>query len=83
MSNAFSASCLEGDVRLAVSEDISSFYEGDTDYNNLYYDKNGLRVGRVEVCVDGSYGTVCTDGWTDEDASVICGQLGFSTCGKQ
>ena len=76
------ALCMDGDVRLAVSEDISSFYAGETDYNSLYYDKDGLRVGRVEVCINGSYGSVCNDEWSDEDASVVCGQLGFSLCGN-
>ena len=76
------AHCMDGDVRLAVSEDISSYYAGDTDYNSLYYDKDGLRVGRVEICVNGVYGSVCNDGWSDEDASVVCRQLEYSPCGN-
>ena len=59
------------------------FYAGETDYNALYYDKNGLRVGRVEVCVNGTHGTVCNEQWSDKEASVVCAQLGFSTCGEQ
>ena len=34
--------------------------------------------GRLEVCVDRQWGTVCDDFWTDEDASVAYKQLGFS-----
>ena len=40
--------------------------------------RNNKFEGRVEVCQDGQWKTVCNRGWGDEEAQVVCRQLGFA-----
>ena len=57
--------CYDGDLLLANS--TYSYYNG----SNVY-------GGRVEACYNGVYHPVCDEEWTDNDAAVVCNNMGYS-----
>ena len=38
--------------------------------------------GRVEICINEEWGTVCDQMWSTTEASVVCRQLQFTSNGK-
>ena len=49
--------------------------EGDV---RLVDGRPSINEGRVEVCVDGEWGTVCDHNWGSAEAQIVCNQLGLA-----
>ena len=45
-------------------------------------DGQSIREGRLEICMNGRWGTVCDNGFDTANAAVACRQLGFYTSSK-
>ncbi|XP_064382767.1 putative DMBT1-like protein [Halichondria panicea] len=60
--------CPESAIRLPVARENSTC---------------GFKSGRVEICNDGVWKTICDSDWTRNDAAVACRQLGYSTIGAE
>ena len=77
---------MNGSIRLVVGNSAEDFYQGDEmDNSDVNYIDDTLSQGRVEICIQGSYGTICADsdqGWSNEDAAVVCNELGFTKLGN-
>ena len=78
--------CLEGEIRLNnlySPSTIEDYYTRPLQFKDLLI-KDELPRGKVEMCVNGEWGTVCEgETWSNLAASVACHQLGFSRLGIQ
>nr|XP_028584871.1 neurotrypsin-like [Podarcis muralis] len=72
----------EEDVGVHCSPDSNRITEEATGIPVRLVDGNGTKEGRVEVFLNGQWGSVCDHGWTDRDAAVVCKQLGYSGTAK-
>ena len=61
-------------VLTAITTEFSNCSNGEV----RLVDGSTPNEGRVEVCINQAWGTICGDSyWGSDDASVVCGQLGY------
>ena len=53
-----------------------------TDWEMRLVNGGSSLEGRLEVCLNGVWGTICDQSWDDTDAGVVCSQMGHSARGK-
>lgn len=97
MSSKMATGCGDGDVRLVDDSDISlpiifakysnatclyHVHTNDIEVLHCASNWNATIEGRVEICWDNLYGTVCDDRWDDLEARVVCRQLQHSSAGS-
>ena len=77
--------CMEGSIRLVAGNSANDFYQGnEMESSDVNYIDDALSQGRVEICIEGAYGTICANNgqeWSNEDAAVACNELGFTKYG--
>ena len=64
------------DAELFVLVDASTPTSNCTDETLRLVGGINLAEGRVEICINNAWGTVCDNGFTKEEALVVCRQLG-------
>ena len=76
--------CEENSLRLVPSHlSAHDLYITEGDLEDFYFINDEIHRGRVEVCANGMWGSVCyNELWGDGEATVGCRQLGFSPFGK-
>ncbi len=68
--------CIDGSIRLRNPDSASESTLPEYDLI-----KEQVSRGVVELCVNGTFGSLCDSEWDDQDSSVVCRQLGFSPHG--
>ena len=71
--------CIVSTLIIALASEFGNCTTGDVQL----VDGPSPNKGRVEVCINQAWASVCNRNFHSEEANVVCGQLGYSTIGKK
>ena len=64
-----------------LKELFFDFLACSTDWELRLVNGGSSLEGRIEVCLNGVWSTICDNSWDDTDAGVVCSQMGYSRRG--
>jgi len=62
---------------------VSSVFSNCTDGDVRLVGGSTTFEGRVELCINHAWGTVCDNSWSTNDGNVVCRQLGYQATGTE
>ena len=77
--------CVPGNYKLLCEKNFLIciiFLIGCTEHNVRLMDGANHTEGRVEICLNNEWGTVCDQMWDEDDAAVVCSQLALGSNGE-
>ena len=61
---------------ISFTADVASIDTNCTDGEVRLVNGDNVLEGRLEICINRAWGTVCSDGFSEDDAHVVCKGIG-------
>ncbi|XP_019859778.1 PREDICTED: scavenger receptor cysteine-rich domain superfamily protein-like [Amphimedon queenslandica] len=81
-SNGSKSDCLGHEDAAVICQALNTLSSNCTNFDVQLVDEVSLNKGKVQICINGVWGLLCSNSIDKNDARVICSQLGYSTGGN-